>query len=245
MRPLAILCIIATTFTSCIMEDDTERPSVSVIAPESGNVLFTDDGLRVLAEMTDNRGVLQYKLVLAGIDSLNDVAADSAYQTTFIDAANERSVFSLDEVIPLPAYTYNGHYRLVLTCVDVEGNESLADTVSFVIKNNADMQPPVFDLGGVEPNDTLGFAAGLSPSGNVTDELNLTFVTYYIGTTDRSDTVVYFEFPAIQNNTVAIGDIGWFFQVDSSWAQGSYQIYATGWDGYSGVSSYIPFHVKY
>jgi hypothetical protein len=244
-RILASLTILSVLISSCVKEQDNEKPVVSIITPAEDDIVYTDDDLYVIADMTDNTGILQYKLVLSGIDSLNDIGSDSTYSTIFIDAANEQTVFSLDQYLDLPSTTFNGHYQLLLSCVDVEGNESFKDTVLIVLRNNADYELPVFNVGGVNSGDTLILGSGISPSGTITDVGNLSYASFYLGRTNGSDTIQYFEFPVIQNNMVEFDGIGWYFQVDSSWTKGAYHMYYTAWDGYSGVSHSIPFYVKY
>lgn len=228
------------------MENDLEKPIVTIDSPVDNQVVYTADDLRLVATLTDNTGLLQYKLVLTGIDSLNDVGADSTSHLIFIEGVpNAEKAIYIDEYVLLSDTTFNGFYRLTLTCIDVEGNEAIRDTVSIEIKNSIDSEPPVFNAAGPVSGDTLTFGEGFSITGNVTDSQSLIYSDIYVGRTDGSHEILTFGFSGIVNNTVDYDGIGWYFQVDSTWKQGAYQMYITAWDNYSGVSHSIPFHVAY
>lgn len=198
-----------------------------------------------MATLTDNTGLLQYKITLNGIDSLNDVGRDSTLSVILIDGIPDKvGTFYLDKLIELSDTTFNGHYQLTLSCVDVEGNESYRDTVRFQIKNSIDSEPPVFDVAG-PTEDTLGFGQGFGLSGTIKDSRSLIYATIYIGKADGSDTLYWFDFPVVQNNEVSFASGQPYFLVDSIWTQGQYHVYYTAWDNYSGVSRSIPFYVKY
>ncbi|MCF8460354.1 MAG: DUF4625 domain-containing protein [Flavobacteriales bacterium] len=231
----------------CSKIDDTEKPIVIINSPLAGDAITTNSGLHLMATLTDNTGLLQYKIVITGIDSLNDVAADSTFSITLINGISEKpEEFILDYVVSLNESTFNGHYQLTLSCVDVEGNEALRDTVLFQIKNSTDNVPPVIDVASLVINDTLGFGMGFALSGMVTDERSLIYSDIFIGRSNFSDTIRYTDFPWISNNTVDYTtNFSWFHQVDSTWSQGTYHVYYTAWDNYSGVSHTIPFYVKY
>lgn len=233
------------TFFGCQEETDLELPTVVVESPIAGGLVNTDEGLRLVATLSDNTGLLQYKVTLNGIDSLNDVAADSMLSWVFIEGVpNENQVYELNEVIALPDSTFNGFYQLTLACLDVEGNESLRDTVNIRIENSLDPVPPVINVGGPFL-DTMTIGDGFLPFGEITDDLSLIYANVYIGTVNRSDTIHWFQFAQIQNNLVSFETAQTFWVVDSSWVQGSYHMYCTAWDNYSGVSYSIPFYVSY
>lgn len=241
---LYFLLLFAVT-AGCNLSEDVEKPSVVIYSPQAEADVYTDNGLRIRADLTDNTGLLQYKITLSGIDSLNDVAADSTYSTIYIDAIPGKSTaYSYDQTLDLPTSTFNGHYQLTMACVDVEGNESLRDTVLFRIRNSADSVPPVFNVTGPVPNDTLGYGGGFVLGGVITDAQALTYAELFVGTMDFSDTIIYVDYPFIADNAVAY-DGTWWVPVDSTWTQGAYQVYYTAWDQYSGVSHSIPFYVKY
>ncbi len=227
--------------------EDSERPVVSIESPQNGDVVTTDNGIPLRAVLTDNTGLLQYKIVISGIDSLNGIGADSTFSTILIDGIpGKPKSFIIDHTIALDENTFNGFYQLTLTCVDVEGNEALRDTVLFQISNSIDSQPPVIDVNSMVLPDTLRFGEGFVLSGTVSDESALIFSDIFIGRTNFSDTVRYTDFPWISNNLVDYtNEFTWWHQVDSTWSQGAYHIYYTAWDNYSGVSHAIPFYVKY
>lgn len=198
-----------------------------------------------MATLTDNTGLLQYKIVITGIDSLNDVGADSTFSIILINGIPDKpESFLLDYLIDLNDSTFNGHYQLTLSCVDVEGNEALRDTVLFQIQNSTDHTPPVLNVGG-PTQDTLFFGYGFSPSGTITDSQSLIYASIFIGTVNYADTIYWFDFPYVQNNEVSFESGQSFFQIDSTWSKGAYHIKYTAWDNYSGVSHTIPFYVKY
>lgn len=233
----------ATVLFSCRPEEvDIERPTAQIEIPGLGDVVFTADGLRLVATLKDNTGLLQYKLTLNGLDSLNGVGADSTLTHIQINGTEESKGWFLDEVIPLPETTFNGQYQLILTCLDIEGNESLKDTVNFEIVNSTDPDAPVFNVAGPTPDDTLSIGQGFQLSGEITDQQSLIFADIEVSRTDGAQAIYEFEFSVIQNNSVGF-DL--YLQVDSTWTQGAYQVYYTAWDNYSGISHSIPFHVLY
>ncbi len=232
--------------SSCEKVTDTELPVAIIDNPSENASIFTDDNLRVVASLSDNTGLLQYKLTINGIDSLNDLAIDSTLSMILIDAIHdEEKAFYLDQTIDLDDNTFNGHFQMVLSTLDVEGNESIKDTVRFEIVNSTDSEPPVFNVTGPTAGDTLGIGNGFLTLGNVSDDQNLTYSEIFIGPTDFSDTIRFVTFPWISDNMVNYDDFTWWHSVDSTWSQGAYHIYFTAWDDVSGVSHSIPFYVSY
>ena len=245
IKKLCSLLVIAALASACNTETDSERPTVDLESPADGEVVTTDSDLRLVATILDNTGLLQYKFTVAGIDSLNDVGADSTFSYIHVESiANGTSGIFLDELIPLDDNVFNGEYFATLTAIDVEGNEAFRDTVKFSIQNSIDSEPPVFNVGGVVAGDTLNFGEGVAVIGEVTDP-SLIFADIYVGRIDGSFELVSFGFSGVENNTVNYGGVGWYFEVDSTWSQGAYHMYFTAWDNYSGVSQEIPFHVSY
>lgn len=237
---------IAAIFAGCNQTSDTEKPTVEIESPSSGEVVTTNNNLRLVATLSDDTGLLQYKLTISGIDSLNGVGADSTFHLIYVEGGlNETKGIFLDETIVLADSTFNGEYYATLTAIDIEGNEAIRDTVKFRIQNSIDSEVPVFNVGGPVAGDTLNFGEGFSVTGSVTDSQSLIFADIYVGRTDRSFELVYFGFGNVQNSIVDYGSVGWFFQVDSTWSQGAYHMYFTAWDNYSGISHEIPFHVAY
>lgn len=247
MRKLLPIVGLLLAFASCQQADDFEKPTIEIDSPKTDDVVLTDDGLRVVATLSDNTGLLQYKIEVVGIDSLNDVGADSTYSIIYIDAVpGEGKALYLDHTIELPSNTFNGKYQMIMTCVDVEGNQALRDTVLFEIRNNADYEPPVFNLiSAVSAGDTIGYGFGFGVDGTVSDSQSLIYSDIYVGNVSGSKVLLEQEFPYILDNTVDFSTIEWWFQVDSTWTPGQYHIYVTAWDNYSGVSQDIPFYVKY
>jgi hypothetical protein len=245
MRNVLLAAALAILLIGCREEADVERPTALIESPLAGGLVTTDEGLRLVATLADNQGLLQYKVTISGIDSLNDVGADSTVSLIYIEGVpNKEKTIYLDQIIELSPNTFNGQYQMTLACIDMDGNESLRDTVLFEIKNSIDSDPPMFSITGIDTGDTLYFGDGFSPGGMITDSQSLIFASIYVGSTDGSHILTEFEFPFVTDNRVVFNDI-WFFQVDSSWSQGAYHMYFTAWDNYSGVSHSIPFHVKY
>lgn len=232
-------------FGACNEVVDEEKPTAIIEFPAENELVATNQNLRLVATVTDDTGLLQYKVTLDGVDEQNGIAADSTISFIIVDGVegNEKALY-LDETFELPDSTFNGTYRLTLACVDIDGKQSVTDTVTFEIRNSTDFTPPVINVGG-PTLDTMTIGNGFTPFGEITDERDLTYATIFIGRTNNSDTIHWFDFPAIQNNLVSFATGQTFWVVDSTWSQGDYHVYCTAWDGYSGVSSSIPFHVKY
>lgn len=231
---------------ACQESSDFEKPIAVIESPETSETVTTDDNLRLVATLTDNTGLLQFKLTINGVDSLNDVGADSTFSYIYVDGVPDKAkAWYLDEIIELADSTFNGYYEVRLSCIDIEGNESLKDTVVFKIRNSIDSEPPQFNVTGPTPSDTLTIGQGFSIAGATTDSQSLIYSDIYVGRTNGSDTILYFEFPNPIDNTIDYNSIGWFFPVDSTWSKGAYRMYITAWDNYSGVSHEIPFYVSY
>ena len=244
IRPFAFVILLG--LNACQQTTDIERPEVVIENPTSGGSVTTNDDLRLVATLTDNNGLLQYKLTINGIDSLNDVGADSTFSLIYVGGIPDKAkAWYLDELIELSDTTFNGYYEARLTCVDIEGNQALQDTVLFRIVNSIDSQPPQFNVTGPAVSDTLGFGQGFSIAGSTTDSQSLIYSDIYVGRTNDSDTILYFAFRNPIDNAIDYNSIGWYFQVDSTWNQGAYHLYITSWDNYSGVSHEIPFYVFY
>ena len=69
---------------SCDEAIDAERPVVSILSPLDGATASTADGIQISASITDNGELLQYKIVVSGIDSLNGIAKDSTLRMVII-----------------------------------------------------------------------------------------------------------------------------------------------------------------
>lgn len=245
IRKILFAVLVAALFGACNEVDDTEKPVITIESPSENDVVTTGAGLRLVATVSDDTGLLQYKLTISGVDELNGIAADSTLHLISVEGiANGVKTIYLDDVINLPDSTFNGHYYATLTCIDVEGNQSIRDTVFFQIENSIDSTDPVFNVAG-PANDTLFFGQGFSPSGSVTDSQSLIYSSIYIGRTDGSQAIHSFQFPNIANNAVNYDGMGWYFSVDSTWSKGNYHIYYTAWDNYTGVTHQIPFYVTY
>lgn len=232
--------------SACNEVVDAERPTIAIDLPAQNDIVTTNDGLRIVATLTDDTGLLQYKLTLSGVDSENGVSSDSTSSFILVDGVpnNEKALY-LDEVFPLSDTTFNGIYQVVLACIDVEGNESLNDTAQFAIKNNIDSDPPQFDVDPAGLQDTMTLENGFTILGTTTDAQNLIFSDIYVGTVGGGDTILYYAFDNVVNNAVEYTPVGWFFIVDSTWTQGDYHLNITSWDDYSGASYEFPFHVSY
>lgn len=241
-----IFLVVLLGFMACENEQDLDLPINTILSPVNDGVVRTGEGLNLVAEFSDNNELLQFKFEIDGIDSLNGISSDSTFLYIYIDGFNggtQNTILSLN--IPLSDSVFNGFYTVKLSSVDAEGNLSLADTVRVQIKNSIDSIPPVFNVSGPTAEDTLGFGDGFSISGSTSDTQSLIYSDIFVGRTNGSFEVLNFEFSFIENNTVDYNSIGWYFQVDSTWAQGDYHLYITSWDNYSGASFEVPFHVSY
>lgn len=222
---------------------DMERPTAKLISPANGQTVSTAHGIQLSVLFTDNGNLLQYKMRLEGIDSLNRITKDTTYSLVFIEGISG-SEFNLSQTIPLPNSTFNGFYRIIVSCIDDDGNESLPDTSSVRIVNSLDSIPPVFGIEGIpSPSDTLKIGMGFVLGGIISDETSLNLVTVKIANTNGSFTRHEFQFPSIIDNNVDLTGIGWWFPVDSNWTAGTYSAYFTAWDNFSGVDTTFLFQV--
>lgn len=242
-RNSVILALSALLLVSaCDDGFDTERPLAVIQSPVSGQTVNTAEGIPLQVLFTDNGNLLQYKMRLEGIDSLNGIAKDTMLRMVYIGGLSGSSLL-FDEHIPLPDSTFNGHYRIIVTCIDDDGNESYPDTASVRIANVLDSIPPVIILGGL-PEDTLRFGQGFTLSGIVSDETSLNRFTFRMANTDGSFTRFEHQATAFGDNSQVLDGFGGWFQVDSAWTEGTYSVYITAWDSYSGVSHTSYFEVK-
>ncbi|MCF8257839.1 MAG: DUF4625 domain-containing protein [Flavobacteriales bacterium] len=239
---LLLTALLLLFLAACSDGFDLERPVTELLSPVNGQNVTTAEGIPLNVRFTDNGNLLQYKIRVEGIDSLNSIAKDTTLRLVFIEGITG-SEFLLNQIIPLPDSTFNGHYRVILTCIDDDGNESYPDTASIRITNSLDSIPPVFDVGGL-PADTLRLGQGFTLAGSVTDETSLNYVTIRIGNVNGSFVKLNFQFPNIIDNTVDLNGFGGYLMVDSTWTNGTYSMHINAWDDYSGVSSTSYFQVK-
>jgi len=239
-----LLLVVALFWTACSDGFDLERPTTELISPVNGQTVNTGQGIQLLVKFTDNGNLLQYKMRLEGIDSLNRITKDTTYRLVFIEGISG-SEYMLEHNITLPYSTFNGYYRIIVSCIDDDGNESYPDTASVRIVNVLDSIPPVFDIQGIPgPGDTLKLGMGIALSGRISDETSLNLVTVKIANTNGSFTRHDFKFPSITDNNVDLTGIGWWFPVDTNWTPGTYSAYFTAWDNYSGVDTTFLFQVR-
>jgi len=239
-----LLLVVALFWSACSDGFDMERPTTELISPASGQTVNTGQGIQLLVKFTDNGNLLQYKMRLEGIDSLNGIARVKTYRLVFIEGISG-SEFLLEQNIPLPNSTFNGYYRIILSCIDDDGNESYPDTAVVRIVNILDSVPPVFEIEGIPgPHDTLKIGMGIALGGRISDETSLDSASVKIANTNGSFKLHYFNFLSITDNAVDLTGIGWWFPVDSTWTPGTYSAYFTAWDNYSGVDTTFLFQVR-
>jgi len=239
-----LLLMLVMLWTACSDGFDLERPTAELISPTNGMTVTTGQGLQLVAKFTDNGNLLQYKIRLEGIDSLNRVAKDTTLRLVFIEGISG-SEFLLNQNISLPDSTFGGFYRIILTCIDDDGNESYPDTASVRIVNSLDSVPPVFLIEGIPgPTDTLRVGMGFVLGGNVIDETSLNLVYVKIGNVNGSFTVLNFNFLFIPDNNLDLTAIGLWFPVDTTWTAGTYSAYFSAWDNHNGVDTTFFFQVR-
>lgn len=241
---LAILLLALLAGAGCNEEIDLERPTATILSPSNGATITTAQGIVLSALFEDNGELLQYKVLLEGIDSLNGIMKDTTLRWIRIEGLSGAS-FNLNEIIALPDSTFNGFYRLLLSCIDSEGNQAYNDTVVVRVVNSLDSIAPVITVNGPVVGDTLGIGQGFWLGGMVTDEAALNRVTVFVGRINRSQAIVAVNLEPIVNNAVNLDALGWYFSIDSTWTKGAYEVYFTAWDNHSGASFSIPFHVNY
>jgi len=241
---LAIVLLAVLVGVGCNEEKDLERPTATILFPTNGATITTAEGIVLSALFEDNGELLQYKVMLEGIDSLNGIMKDTTLRWIRINGLSGSS-FSLNETIALPDSTFNGAYRLILSCIDSEGNQAYNDTIAVRVVNSLDSIAPVINVAGPVVGDTLGLGQGFSISGLISDETLLNYASIYIGRTNRTQTYVNIRFEPIYDNAVNFDALGWSVTIDSNWTKGAYEMYLVAWDHHSGVSRSIPFHVNY
>ncbi len=234
--------LLLISVASCSDGFDLERPVTEILSPVNGQTVSTESGVPLSVRFTDNGNLLQYKIRIEGIDSLNDIARDTVLRLVVIDGISGSEQL-LNRSVALPANTFNGYYRIILSSIDDDGNESYPDTASVRIVNSLDSVAPIIDVGGF-PLDTLRTGQGFTLAGSVTDETSLNYVTLRIGNVTGSFTKINFQFPNIIDNTVDLNGFGGYLMVDSTWTDGTYSIEVNAWDNFSGVSSTSYFQVK-
>lgn len=236
------LAFLALMFQACEEDADNDAPTFTVHSPVDGATVNISEGIPLHIVFNDNDELVQYKLVLDGIDSLNGIAADSMPRIVRIDECSGQE-FTLDGYFPLPDSAFNGFYTLTITCADNGGNQAIADTLRLRLVNPLDSVPPVFSI-TQSPNDTLTFGEGFTIEGQVTDETSLNLVTVRLGPVEGDGKLTQ-DYSTIENNTVLLdGNIPWF-NIDSTWATGQYVLYLTAWDNYNGVDHSTFFYVNY
>lgn len=242
--PLAFVA--ALSIASCDDGFDTERPTVTIQSPVAWQTVNTVEGIPLRARFTDNRNLLQYRMVLEGIDSLNGIARDTMLRRAVINGISGSS-FDLDESILLPDSIFNGYYRIILSCIDDDGNESYPDSVPVRVVNVLDSVPPAFSINGIPaPQDTLRIGMGFVLGGVISDETSLNFASVRIASVDGPFVLHEFTFANnIIDNTIDFSGIGWWFPVDTTWAQGRYRAYFTAWDNHNGADHEIFFEVRH
>jgi len=245
MRNALLFAVSVFILSACNEVDDVDRPTAQIVMPADNDQVWTADGVHISANLSDDMGLLQYKVVIRGIDSLNGLAADSTFALTIIDGIDGKpKEHYLDFTIALGDSCFNAYYLLTLTCLDAQGNEAYRDTVRFQLKNSTDPVPPVFNVTGPTPDDTLHVGDGFVLGGTVTDAYDLVYSDIFIGRTNYSDTVTYVTFPWVIDNTIDYTNVfNWWYPVDSTWTEGAYHVYYTARDNHSIVSHTIPFYV--
>jgi len=243
--PLVAVVFLIVSAVSCDDGFDTERPVATISSPVAWQTVNTADGIPMRGLLTDNGNLLQYKVRIEGIDSLNGIARDTMLRRVIIQGISG-SVFDLDENIPLPDSTFNGYYRIILSCIDDDGNESYPDSVPVRVVNVRDSIPPTFQIEGIPAvGDTLRLGMGFVLGGQIRDETSLNFASVRIARTEGGFELHKFDFGNIIDNVVDLSGIGWWFPVDTSWAEGRYRAYFTAWDDHNGADHELFFEVKH
>jgi len=242
---LLVMFMLTLSMVSCDDGFDMQRPTVAIQSPVAWQTVNTADGIPLKALFTDNGNLLQYRMVLEGIDSLNGIARDTTLRRVIINGISG-SVFELDERILLPDSIFNGYYRIILSCIDDDGNESYPDSVPVRVVNVLDSVPPAFSIEGIPAaQDTLRLGMGFVLGGTITDETSLNFASVRIASVDGPFVLHDFKFANIINNTVDFSSIGWWFPVDTTWAEGRYRAYFTAWDNHNGADHELFFEVRH
>ncbi|MFT5918994.1 MAG: hypothetical protein ACI9FU_000796 [Granulosicoccus sp.] len=223
-KAFVVLVLSVAGFAACTEEADLENPITNIISPVSGDTLFVDDGLRLIATVDDDGELNQYKLSLIGNDALNGLIADSAISRIFVDNLSADEIY-LERVFDVPDSLMNGHYTLSMSVLDQAGNESLADTSEFFFQNRNDTIQPFF-IDTVIFDTISEIRGGLGVNIDVLD-----------------DHLVYVKLTVIHEDGITVlGEIEWknihyfwapineWFPFDASWPEGNFIIHVVAVD---------------
>lgn len=236
-KTFVILALCVAGFAACTEETDIEKPVTNIISPVSGDTLFTDEGLRLVATLEDDGELNQYKLSLVGNDSLNGLIADSAISRIFVDDLGADEIY-IERVFDIPDTIMNGHYKLSMSVLDQAGNESIADTSEFFFQNKNDTVFPTF-LDTVIFDTISELRGGLAVNIDVWDD-HLVYVKLVVTHEDGVTIIAEEEWNNVNYSLVSMNQ---WYPYQETWPEGDFIIYVVAVDlhGYQEYTNTIYF----
>ena len=122
-----------TTDGPPVVVPDTTKPTISLVDPTPSKIITLGTALHLQMDLSDNVELKSYKVTIS--KSLKGLTtSDWSYSNTWTIPAGKKtlSVNHNEILVPL-TYTGNqvtlGNYDVLITCVDLAGNEATATTV--------------------------------------------------------------------------------------------------------------------
>ena len=225
-KTLVLFTLCTACLIACTDETDLEKPITDIISPVSGDTLFVDEGLRLIATIEDNGELNQYKLELVGNDSLNGFIADSAISRIFIDELSTDEIY-VERVFDIPDSLMNGHYTISLSVLDQAGNESVADTSQFFFQNKNDTVFPTF-IDTVIFDTISEIRGGLGVNIDVVDD----YLLYVKLTVLHEDGVTIIGEDTWNNVNYPLVSVNQWYSYQETWPEGDFNIHVLAIDQY-------------
>lgn len=172
-------------FVSCEKrtEPDTEKPSVTIISPENGSIVY--EVVSIICMATDNEGIEKVELWINGVS------------TNIIDNTEP---YSLDWDTTIYEDNY---YIIVVRSYDTSGNTTDSDQITLTVDNSASYPTPVELYPIIYQNGS--FLISWSQS---TDDDFSSYKLYESFSEDMSDETMIFESNEVINTNFAVTGIG-------------------------------------
>jgi hypothetical protein len=223
-KTIVLLALSVVGFASCTEETDIEKPVTDIISPVSGDTLFIDDGLRLIATLEDDGVLNRYKLSLVGNDELNGLIADSAISRIFVDNLASDEIY-VERLFDIPDSLMNGHYILSMSVLDQAGNESVADSSEFFFQNRNDTVQPSF-IDTVVFDTISELRGGLGVNIDVFDD-KLDYVKLTVTHEDGVTIIGENEWINVNYFWVTMNE---WFAYQESWPEGDFNIHVVAID---------------
>lgn len=230
--------IVAAFFAGCEKEEDTTIPTTIIEKPVMGDRVSAADGIKVVATISDDFLVSQYKISFSGIDSLNGRVADSTISDIHVFDAGQSRTY-VEHTFDIPDSAMHANYLLTMVALDDSGNESEVDSVSFFLHNPLDLEEISF-IDTVAFDTVEAFRNGIAINIDVFDDA-LTNIFLTVGTTNGEHVISTGEWLDINSSWQEVNQ--WILW-DDNWVEGDYSAHVTAWDryGYKEFKNY--FYIK-